>query len=54
MQLGLIGKKLSHSFSKGYFEAKFETLKLPTHSYSLFELDEITDFTTLIKNNLEL
>ena len=55
MQLGLIGKKLSHSFSKSYFEEKFKTLNLlSSHSYSLFELDTIEDFTELIKNNTEL
>ncbi len=54
MQLGLIGKTLSHSFSKDYFEEKFEKLNLPSHSYSLFELDTIRDFPKLLEKNPEL
>lgn len=51
MQLGLIGKKLSHSFSKEYFEKKFEKLGLSNHYYSLFELESIEDFPSLLNNN---
>ncbi|MDC1370674.1 shikimate dehydrogenase [Flavobacteriales bacterium] len=54
MQLGLIGNTLSHSFSKTYFEEKFKKLELPSHSYSLFELDDISDFTELLKKNPEI
>jgi shikimate dehydrogenase len=35
-QFGLLGKTLTHSFSAGYFKAKFEALGLP-HTYQLFE-----------------
>jgi len=34
---GLIGKKLGHSFSKSYFDLKFEKMGIPA-SYSNFEL----------------
>ncbi|MEO1417281.1 MAG: shikimate dehydrogenase [Bacteroidota bacterium] len=46
MRFGLIGKKLGHSFSKGYFTSKFEQLGLP-HQYELFELPEIREFPKL-------
>ncbi len=39
-QFGLVGKSLSHSFSKRYFEDKFTANGLDC-SYSLFELPEI-------------
>ena len=54
MQLGLIGKTLSHSFSKSYFENKFEEEKLANHSYELFELNSIEEFPELLKNNPNL
>jgi shikimate dehydrogenase len=54
MKLGLIGKTLSHSFSKTYFEEKFEKLALPSHSYSLFELNDVSDITELLNNNPEI
>lgn len=44
---GLLGKKLKHSFSKLYFEAKFESQKIDA-AYELFELEEITDFPALL------
>lgn len=50
-QYGIIGKKLSHSFSKSYFEKKFTEHKLEGHSYSNFELDNISLFPGLIKDN---
>ncbi|MBN8692428.1 MAG: shikimate dehydrogenase [Bacteroidetes bacterium] len=54
MQFGLIGKKLSHSFSKKYFEEKFGTLGLNNYSYNNFELENIKEFPSLIQNNPEL
>ncbi len=54
MQLGLIGKTLAHSFSKSYFENKFEEEKLANHSYELFELNSIEEFPELLKNNPNL
>lgn len=54
MQLGLIGKNLSHSFSKKYFEEKFNTQKLSEYSYNNFELNDIRDFPELIKSHPNL
>jgi len=50
-QFGLIGKTLSHSFSKQYFEQKFEKEGITDASYSLFELTEIGEFTALVKEH---
>lgn len=54
MKLGLIGTKLSHSFSKKYFEQKFEKQGLANYSYSLFELDSIVKLPSFLDENKEL
>lgn len=46
---GLIGGKLSHSFSKKYFSEKFQKLRLKSE-YRLFELSNILEFEKLKKN----
>lgn len=54
---GLIGFRLSHSFSKKYFTEKFQKLGLlpkDGYVYELFELDKIEDFENLIKENSTL
>ncbi len=51
---GIIGKKLSHSFSKSYFEKKFKELGLEDHNYSNFEIADISEFPDLLKKNREL
>ena len=48
---GLIGKKLTHSFSKKYFEDKFKKENLKNHNYELFELETIDAFKGLISDN---
>lgn len=40
-RFGLIGKSLSHSFSKKYFEEKFADLGLEEHSYELLECADV-------------
>lgn len=45
---GLIGKPLSHSFSRQYFSARFEKESLGHCRYELFELDDIADINGLI------
>jgi shikimate dehydrogenase len=45
---GLIGKTLSHSFSKRYFTEKFEKESIPNSSYQLFEIPSIKEFPKLI------
>ncbi|CAG5081975.1 shikimate dehydrogenase family protein [Parvicella tangerina] len=47
---GLIGKKLTHSFSQKYFTDKFERLKLAEHQYVNFELSSIEELPELIKS----
>lgn len=49
MKLGLIGKTLKHSFSKQYFNDKFEQKKLKEYSYRNFELDSIDTIRTLVE-----
>ncbi len=49
---GLIGKKLSHSFSKDYFTSKFEKEEIRDCEYNLYELAEISELKDLIKANL--
>lgn len=53
-EYGLIGCKLSHSFSADFFTKKFRDEKIDS-SYSLFPLVSITDLPALIesKKNLE-
>lgn len=53
MQLGLIGKSLSHSFSKKYFEEKFIKENVPG-SFKNFELNMVTEFPDLLKQNPHL
>ena len=53
MQLGLIGKSLSHSFSKKYFEEKFKNENV-TGSFKNFELNTISEFPDVVKQNPEI
>ncbi|HNQ26909.1 MAG TPA: shikimate dehydrogenase [Aquaticitalea sp.] len=50
---GLIGKDISYSFSKAHFTAKFEEEGLD-YSYDNFDLDTISQFPEVIKNNPNL
>ncbi len=49
LKLGLIGYPLGHSFSKYYFEKKFENLSLSQFSYNLYPIEEIHEIKQLIK-----
>jgi shikimate dehydrogenase len=51
---GLIGKSLSHSFSKNYFDNKFTLLHLNDCSYSNFELEKIEDIISLLQTHPNL
>lgn len=53
-QLGLIGKTLSHSFSKSYFEEKFQREHISGFSYELFELADIQKITGFIQRHPDL
>jgi len=48
-EFGLIGHPISHSFSKAYFEKKFNDLSLKGYSYNLFDIEneqELSVFKT--------
>lgn len=49
-QFGLIGKNISYSFSKDYFTKKFEELGLSDFQYDVFDLQEISEVTSLFQN----
>jgi shikimate dehydrogenase len=49
-RLGLIGKDISYSFSRGYFKTKFEAQNLP-FTYENFDLQHISEFKQLITQN---
>lgn len=46
---GLLGKNISYSFSQGYFTQKFKELKLPNHSYQNFDISDISQFPSIVK-----
>ncbi|GEM_PF-5135 len=46
---GLIGRNISYSFSKKYFEEKFRNLKLENHFYELFDSDDADTVTEVLK-----
>ncbi len=48
-KLGLIGKKLNHSFSKKYFDEKFKEEKLNDWKFDLYELDDLDHLEKLIQ-----
>ncbi len=47
--IGLLGKQLSHSFSKSYFENKFENEGIKDFQYLNFEISSIDQLPGLIK-----
>lgn len=47
---GLIGHPVSHSFSKGFFEKKFERENIKDCRYDVFDLKSIQDVIDLKKN----
>lgn len=50
---GLIGFPLTHSFSRKYFNEKFEKENIDS-SYENFEIDSINKFPEILKNNIEI
>ncbi|WP_207432984.1 shikimate dehydrogenase family protein [Sabulibacter ruber] len=48
-EYGLIGYRLSHSFSQKYFTEKFQSEGIANSVYHLFELDSIAEFPQLLK-----
>lgn len=54
-KLGLLGRNITYSFSKKYFTEKFIQQKLILeYSYENFDIQNITEFPKIIKNNLNL
>ena len=53
-KFGLIGKKLGHSFSKRYFNDKFELENIQDASYELYELAHIDELKSLLQQEPEL
>ena len=51
MNFGLIGKRLSHSFSKDFFTQKFKKLNYKNHKYENYEIDNLNKLRDLIKKN---
>lgn len=50
LKLGLIGKNISYSFSKNYFENKFKKLFLKNHTYSIFDLNDIAEVDQVFRD----
>lgn len=50
-KFGLIGKKLSHSFSKQFFEDKFINENIQDSSYQLFEINSINEINMILEDS---
>jgi shikimate dehydrogenase len=53
-RFGLVGKNISYSFSKGYFTQLFKKQGLTDHSYENFDIQNIADFTAILKDNKDI
>lgn len=54
-RFGLLGRNINYSFSKGYFTNKFNTNEIfEGCTYENFDIQEITAFPNIIKNNPDL
>ncbi len=53
-RFGLVGFPLGHSYSKEFFQKKFKELKLKDHSYELFEMEYLKEFSALWLTNTDL
>lgn len=53
IRYGLVGYPLTHSFSKKYFTAKFEQLKI-NDQYELFPIENINEFPSLVAKHPNL
>lgn len=52
-RLGLLGKDISYSFSRGYFKTKFEAEQLPL-TYENFDIENISMFPKLLQDNPDI
>ena len=48
---GLVGKDISYSFSQGYFNDKFNKLKLTDYQYQNFDIDNIDKFPKIFSES---
>ena len=53
-KFGLVGKNISYSFSREYFKDKFKKEGVLNASYENFDLQNITEFPDILKNNPQL
>ncbi len=53
LKFGLIGKNISYSFSRSYFETKFDHLGIDA-TYLNFDLQDISEFRKVLKKNPQL
>lgn len=53
-QFGLVGKNIDYSFSRDYFTQRFRNDNLPGFTYENFDVQNVTDFPAIIKNNPDL
>lgn len=51
MNFGLLGRSLSHSFSKSYFEDKFKKENLSGFTYSNFDVENLDSLFQIIEDN---
>jgi len=49
-KLGLLGKNISYSFSRAYFNDKFKNENIVNISYENFDIEHISKFPEIIKN----
>lgn len=49
-KLGLLGKNISYSFSRGYFKSKFEREGINNVTYENFDIEDISIFPSIIQN----
>lgn len=49
-KLGLLGKNISYSFSRGYFKSKFEKEGITNVTYENFDIEDISIFPSIIQN----
>jgi shikimate dehydrogenase len=53
-RFGLLGRNINYSFSKGYFTEKFTNENFEGCTYENFDIQKITAFPEIIKNNPDL
>ena len=49
VKLGIIGKNISYSFSKKYFEDKFQRLMLKNYAYDVYDFQDLSGIENLLE-----